>query len=50
MEFRWVKREFYGEYGKEIILEKRYSLFKDQWKNRLFVLQPNDPRLKGLAV
>ena len=39
-----MKRIINNEYGQEIILEKRHKLSKDRWKDRLWVLQPQDPR------
>lgn len=39
-----MKRTINNEYGQEIILEKRHKLSKDRWKDRLWVLQPQDPR------
>ena len=44
--FKWFKREVQTENGIEVVVEKRYNLFKDQWQNRLFVFQPQDPVLK----
>jgi len=42
MNFTLVKREVTTDYGKEIVVEKKYNLFKDQWQNRLWVFQPQD--------
>jgi len=42
MDFQLVKREVTTDYGKEIVVEKKYNLFKDQYKNRLWVFQPQD--------
>lgn len=42
MLFTLVKREVTTDYGKEIVVEKKYNLFKDQWQNRLWVFQPQD--------
>ena len=42
MLFTLVKREITTDYGKEIVVEKKYNLFKDQWQNRLWVFQPQD--------
>ena len=42
MLFTLVKREVETNYGKEIVVEKKYNLFKDQWQNRLWVFQPQD--------
>jgi len=41
--FKLIKREVETDYGKEIVVEKKYNLFKDQWQNRLWVFQPQDP-------
>ena len=43
MNFKLLKREVETDYGKEIVVEKKYNLFKDQWQNRLWVFQPQDP-------
>ena len=42
MNFTLIKREVTTNYGKEIVVEKKYNLFKDQWQNRLWVFQPQD--------
>ena len=44
MEFKLIKREIETDFGKEIVIEKKYNLFKDQSKNRLWVMQPQDPQ------
>ena len=43
-----IKREVNTEYGTEIVVEKKYNLFKEQYKNRLWVMQPRDPRFVAL--
>ena len=57
MLFTLVKREVTTDYGKEIVVEKKYNLFKDQWQNRLWVFQPQDKefialnnKMKGLGL
>lgn len=42
MNFTLIKREVETDNGKEIVVEKKYNLFKDQWQNRLWVFQPQD--------
>lgn len=42
MNYEIIKREINTNYGKEIVVEKKYKLFKDQWQNRLWVFQPQD--------
>ena len=42
MNFILTKAEIETEYGKEIVVQKKYKLFKDQWQNRLWVFQPQD--------
>lgn len=42
MNFILTKTEIETEYGKEIVIQKKYKLFKDQWQNRLWVFQPQD--------
>ena len=44
MNYTMIKREVNTEYGTEIVVEKKYNLFKEQYKNRLWVMQPRDPR------
>jgi len=44
-----IKREIQTTYGTEIVIEKKYKLFKDQYKNRLWVLQPQDPKFIALT-
>lgn len=39
-----LKRTINNEYGQEIVLEKRHKRQKDRWKDRLWVLQPQDPQ------
>lgn len=41
--YKLIKREIETENGKEIVVEKKYNLNKDQWQNRLWVMQPQDP-------
>ena len=43
MNYKLLKREVTTEHGQEIVVEKKYNLFKDQWQNRLWVFQPQDP-------
>lgn len=43
-----LKREVTTEFGTEIVIEKRHKLFKDQHKDRLWVLQPQDPKFIAL--
>lgn len=38
-----TKKEITTELGTEIVVEKKYNLNKDQYKNRLWVMQPQDP-------
>ena len=42
MNYDIIKREINTNYGTEIVVEKKYKLFKDQWQNRLWVFQPQD--------
>lgn len=44
MGFKLIKREIETDFGKEIVIEKKYNLYKDQSKNRLWVMQPQDPQ------
>lgn len=44
MNYDIIRREITTEYGTEIVIEKKYKLYKDQWKNRLWVMQPQDPQ------
>ena len=46
--YNLLKREITTEYGTEIVIEKKHKLFKDQYKDRLWVMQPRDPRLKAI--
>ena len=46
--YNLLKREITTEFGTEIVIEKKHKLFKDQYKDRLWVLQPRDPRLKAI--
>lgn len=51
--FKILMREITTQYGKEIVIEKRYNLFKDRWQDRLWVVGPNDPildKLKGVCA
>lgn len=48
MNFKMLKREITTEHGTEIVVEKKHNLFKDQWKDRLWVFQPQDPVFKQL--
>lgn len=48
MNFELIKREVTTEYGQEIAIEKRYKLNKDQNKNKLWVMQAEDPRYIAL--
>jgi len=42
--YKLLKREVTNPInGKEIVIEKKYNLFKDQWQNRIWVLQPQEP-------
>ena len=41
--FKLLKREVTSPFGTEMVVEKKYNLFKDQWQNRLWVFQPQDP-------
>lgn len=43
MNYKLVKREIETDNGHEIVVEKKFNLFKDQWQNRLWVFQPKDP-------
>lgn len=44
MNYVLIKREVTTEYGQEVAIEKRYKLNKDQNKNKLWVMQVEDPR------
>ena len=44
MNYILIKREVTTEYGQEVAIEKRYKLNKDQNKNKLWVMQAEDPR------
>lgn len=46
--YNLLKREITTEFGTEIVIEKKHKLFKDQYKDRLWVLQPQDPRFIAL--
>ena len=46
--YNLLKREITTEFGTEIVIEKKHKLFKDQYKDRLWVMQPRDPRLVAL--
>ena len=46
--YNLLKREITTEFGTEIVIEKRHKLFKDQYKDRLWVMQPRDPRFVAL--
>ena len=46
--YNLLKREITTEFGTEIVIEKKHKLYKDQYKDRLWVLQPQDPRLKAI--
>ena len=46
--YNLLKREVTTEFGTEIVIEKRHKLFKDQYKDRLWVMQPQDPRFIAL--
>lgn len=46
--YNLLKREITTEFGTEIVIEKKHKLFKDQYKDRLWVLQPQDPRFVAL--
>lgn len=46
--YNLLKREITTEFGTEIVIEKRHKLFKDQYKDRLWVMQPQDPRFVAL--
>lgn len=48
MDFVLLKREVETDFGKEIVVEKKYNLFKDQWQNRLWVFQPQDKEFAAL--
>ena len=48
MNFKMLKREITTEHGTEIVVEKKHNLFKDQWKDRLWVFQPQDPVFRQL--
>lgn len=46
--YNLIRRVINTEYGQEVVIEKKYKLHKDQYKNRLWVLQPQDPQLVAL--
>lgn len=46
--YNLLKREITTEFGTEIVIEKRHKLYKDQYKDRLWVMQPRDPRFVAL--
>ena len=46
--YNLLKREITTDFGTEIIIEKKHKLYKDQYKNRLWVMQPQDPRFVAL--
>lgn len=46
--YNLLKREITTDFGTEIVIEKKHKLFKDQYKDRLWVLQPQDPRFIAL--
>ena len=46
--YNLLKREITTEFGTEIVIEKKHKLFKDQYKDRLWVMQPQDPRFVAL--
>ena len=48
MNYMLIKREVTTEYGQEVAIEKRYKLNKDQNKNKLWVMQVEDPRYIAL--
>ena len=48
MNYVLIKREVTTEYGQEVAIEKRYKLNKDQNKNKLWVMQVEDPRYIAL--
>lgn len=48
MNYKWEKRTIETDNGMEMVVEKKYNLFKDQWQNRLWVFQPQDPKFKAL--
>lgn len=48
MNYVLIKREVTTEYGQEVAIEKRYKLNKDQNKNKLWVMQAEDPRYIAL--
>jgi hypothetical protein len=43
-----IKREITTPFGTEIVIEKKHKLFKDQYKDRLWVMQPQDPKFIAL--
>lgn len=43
MNYKLIKREIETEFGTEIAVSKEYNLNKEQYKNRLWVFQPQDP-------
>ena len=46
--YNLLKREVTTEFGTEIVIEKKHKLYKDQYNDRLWVMQPNDPRFVAL--
>lgn len=46
--FKIIKREIITSFGKEIVIEKKYNLNKEQWKNRIWVFQPQDKEYQYL--
>lgn len=58
MNYKLTKKEITTEeYGTEIVVEKKYNLNKDQWQNRLWIFQPQDPvfinlnnKMKGIGL
>ena len=42
MEFKIIKKEIITDFGKEIVILKKYNLDKNQWRNRIWVFQPQD--------
>ena len=43
MNYTLIKREIETEFGKEIAVIKKHNLNKEQYKDRLWVFQPQDP-------
>ena len=46
--FKIIKREVITEFGTEIAVIKKYNLDKEQWKNRIWVFQPQDKEFQYL--